>query len=111
MKNSMELGATPYEESCAQVGDNNYREEAADEMFVYIEQLYRKFPDCKSKNVYFKAHWNNHDFGVYGEVSVFWNTENEEADQYAYFIDQNLPANWDKEALELLEELRKERAK
>ena len=39
----IEIGATPYDEDCAQVGAENYRKDAMKEMNAYINQLNRSF--------------------------------------------------------------------
>lgn len=102
MKEYMEIGVTPFDEGCAQVGDSNYKKIAEAEMDAYINQLNRVFVDIESKGIVFRKKWFHHDFGTYGEVCIVWDTDNEIADQYAYFIDSNLPANWDDEAKEEL---------
>ena len=94
----IEVGATPYDEDCAQVGSADYSSKANKEMKAYINQLNRKFPDAENKGVNFKIKWFSHDFGSYGEVCIVWDTDNAIADEYAYIIDSGIPANWDKEA-------------
>lgn len=94
----IEIGSTPYDESCAQVGVENYREDAKKEMNAYINQLNRLFIDAESRGVKFKQKWFDHDFGAYGEVCMYWNPENEIADEYVYVIEADLPGNWDEEA-------------
>jgi hypothetical protein len=72
------------------------------EMTAYINQLNRIFSDAESKGIDFKIKKFHHDFGTYGEVCMYWNTDNEVADQYVYIIESNLPATWDREALQEL---------
>jgi|APGre2960657373_1045057.scaffolds.fasta_scaffold95643_2 hypothetical protein len=98
----MELGSTPCEEDCAQVGSNGFRERANNEMTAYINQLNRLFSNAESNGVKFRIKWFSHDFGSYGEVCAYWDTENEIANEYVYTIDRNLPSNWDKDALKEL---------
>ena len=98
----IEIGPTPNEEDCAQVGTDNFSEIAQEEMDAYINQLNRMFPEAIEKGIRFKAKWFPHDFGRYGEVCMFWNTDNLEADEYVYFIDKNTPSRWDEEALKEL---------
>jgi hypothetical protein len=95
----IEIGSTPYDEDCAQVGANGYREEAMKEMDAYINQLNRHFTIAITYGIKFKQKWFNHDFGSYGEVCMYWNNENEDANTIAYEIESNLPGKWDKEAL------------
>lgn len=96
------LGPTPCGESCAQVGEDNFRQKATKEMNAYINQLYREFPYAQDLGIVFKKKWSPHDFGEYGEVVMKWNENNQEADEYAYRIDANAPENWDEEALKEL---------
>lgn len=102
MKEYMVAGPTPYDEDCAQVGTVDYSEKANKEMKAYINQLNRLFPDAESKGIDFKIKWFHHDFGSYGEVCMFWNTDDEIADEYVYIIESDLPAIWDREALQEL---------
>lgn len=99
----MEIGPTPYDEDCAQVGSYNYRELARKEMNAFINQLNRTFPDANEKGISFKVKWFSHDFGSYGEVCMYWNIDDPIADQYVYAIDSNLPPKWDEEAIKELE--------
>ena len=94
----MEIGSSPYEEDCAQVGSNGYVERANKELFAYMNQLKRLFPAAESLNVRFRIKWFSHDFGSYGEVCMHWDTGNEEADVYVYEIEKELPGYWDEEA-------------
>ena len=98
----MEIGSTPHGENCAQVGSDNYMNLATIEMDTYIRLMERLFPEASSRNINFKKKWFDHDFGSYGEVCMFWDSENEEANNYVYEIDKNLPENWDKVATEEL---------
>lgn len=98
----MEIGPTPCEEDCAQVGENDFRQRASKEMDAYINLLYRKFPQAEDKGITFKKKWFQHDFGTYGEVCIYWNTDDSEADEFAYEIERNLPDVWDREAMQEL---------
>jgi hypothetical protein len=102
MREYMEIGSTPHGENCAQVGSDNYMNLATIEMDTYIRLMERLFPEASSRNINFKKKWFDHDFGSYGEVCMFWDSENEEANNYVYEIDKNLPENWDKVATEEL---------
>lgn len=96
------LGPTPCDESCAQVGDLDYRNRAKKEMTVFVNQLVRAFPEANEKGVNFRYRFFNHDFGSYGEVCMYFDDTDEEAFELARFIDMNAPMNWDDEALEEL---------
>lgn len=99
----IEIGSTPYDEDCAQVGTYNYRELAKKEMDVFIDQLNRRFPEAEEKGIRFKVKWFSHEFGSYGEVCMYWDMDDPIADEYVYVIDKSTPSNWDEEALKELE--------
>ena len=101
----IELGPVPCDESCAQLGQENYRKQATKEMTAYINQLYRMWDDTDI-SVIFQMKWFNHDFGSYGEVCVIYDADCEIASDFAYQVERNLPMNWDKEALKELEEIK-----
>ena len=94
-RDSFSVNSTPYEEKCAQVGEDNYRRKAMVECVAYINQLHRLFPEAKSHGIEFNMKWYSHDFGSYAEVELYF----DESDDYAYHIDKNLPSNWDEKAL------------
>lgn len=104
MKDFLYLGPVPCDESCAQVGDNDFRRKATIEMKAYISLLKRKFPLTEESGVTLRIKWENHDFGAYGEVVAEYDYHNEEALAYALRIENNLPYEWDETALmELIE--------
>lgn len=97
------LGPVPADENCAQVGRDDFRKQAIIEMDVYIDQLWRLFPEAQDKRVWFSKKWFEHDFGQYGEVVAKWNDEDTEATNYVFdVIDRNLPEHWDEEAIKEL---------
>ena len=94
-RDSFSVSSVPYEENCAQVGEDNYRKKAIVECTAYINQLERLFPEAKDHGIQFKIKWNNHDFGTYAEVELYF----DDSDDYAYHIDANIPSNWDEKSL------------
>ena len=38
---------------------------------------------------------SGHDAGTYLEAAVYWNTDCPEAEQFAFFVESNIPARWD----------------
>ncbi len=103
MKEYMVAGPSPYDEDCAQVGTKDYVEKAHIEIQAYLNQLHRLFPDAEAKGIDFRSKRFDHDFGSYYEVCMYWNTNNEVADEYVYIIESNLPSNWDEQAKKELE--------
>ena len=94
------LGPTPSDENCAQVGNDNFREQCNKEMEMYIDQLKRLFPEVAGhKGMRFNKNWQQHDFGSYGEVVITYNDEDEEQETLALRIEWNLPTKWDEIAI------------
>lgn len=99
------LGPTPPDEDCAQVGEPNFRKLATVQMKAYVNQLNRRFDNwVKDGYILFDKKWFNHDFGSYGEVVVYYNTEDEMSRMCAISVDRSIPTYWDEEALKELEE-------
>ena len=107
MNDHLEIGPSPYGENCAQVGDENFRLRASDEMNVYINQLNRMFGNLikDNRSIYFSKKWFPHDFGTYGEVVI--NFDDEKDYDVIYEIERNLPEYWDDEAKKQLDLLPK----
>ena len=92
---SLELGPTPHEEPCEQVGDNYNPIQAKRECRAFINQLKRMFGECEGARFVITS--NPHDFGSYFEVVVKFNN-NEQAIDYAFMVEEKCPARWDEEA-------------
>ena len=105
MKDYLYIGPTPSDESCVQVGDENYREKATIELDAFINQLYRHFGQefIENNGIYLKKKWNSHDFGTYGEIVVVFDDSNDESVNAAFHIESNCPENWDEDAVIELE--------
>jgi hypothetical protein len=96
-KQHISLGATPAEESCAQVGTDGYELLARNECRRYLKLL---------RDVYVAAHGamheglnlriasNAHDFGSYLDVIVEFDVDDESASNAALWLDNNRPAEW-----------------
>ena len=104
----MEIGSSPYNEECAQVGTDNYSEVARRECKAFIGQLYRTLEsngikrDELPEGFSLITKGSSHDFGTYYEVVCKFNSEDERSwDLYSY-IDDNCPEMWDSIALKEL---------
>ena len=97
MSDYLFVGSTPADEPCAQVGSANYRDKARKECQAYQNQLIREFgnPPGEAKIV---IKQQEHDFGFYLEVAVFYNEDNEEETGYAYQIEGAGSPRWDQAA-------------
>jgi len=97
MKDHLYLGPVPYAENCSQLGSENFVYKSTIECEAYINQLKRMFPSPQKDN-YFKIKWNNHDFGMYPEVIVYYDNEDSDSADFALNAERNGPEFWDEEA-------------
>lgn len=96
----IELGPTPCEEDCAQVGQDNYRSIARKEAMAFVKQLNREFFSRVDRGlIEFGVKWFNHDFGSYCEAVVYYNPSDPESANAAIFAENNTPMRWDEESL------------
>jgi hypothetical protein len=103
MLDYLNLGSTPSDEDCAQVGSPDYQTRANKELDAYKAQLERMFPGWEThKNLKFKKVWFPHDFGSYGEIVITYDDDNELEAATAIEIEWNTPTNWDQEAIKEL---------
>jgi len=94
---TMELGPSPADESCAQLGTEEYTKWGRIELKAYLNQLKRAFPDMPPE-LRLKIKANSHDFGTYHEVAVTYPMDNDEAMNYAFKMENELPEHWDEQA-------------
>ncbi|SRR6266571_3917744 len=94
----VDLGPTPAEESCQQVGTAAYDEgEARRESRIYLEQI-RRVCGVEPLGARLVIKGFAHDFGTYHEVVCRFNDESETATAYAYRLEAESPQCWDSEA-------------
>jgi hypothetical protein len=94
----LDLGCTPSDEACAQVGvDDNYRVRARRECRALINQLMRICGEPPPAT-FFRIHENPHDFGTYLSVAIHFDPEDDDAIAYAYRCDEESPSQWDEAA-------------
>lgn len=106
MLDYLDLGSTPYDEECVQVGtdlspqqlrkvlSHNYSVLALAECQRYIVLLRDLFgPEPEGARLVIRSH--PHDFGTYYEVAVKYHDDNELATAYAYALEADSPATWD----------------
>jgi len=97
MYDYLELGSTPCDESCVQViSKRDYFSEMQAECNRYRDQLEKTFPVPETIKglVYFCTRTFRHEFGSYMEVVISYNESALGASKFAYFVEDNLPANW-----------------
>ena len=89
------IGPTPYEEACAQVGQEDYYSRARKECAAYCRQLRRLYPEPAGG--YFAVKSFGHDFGSYYEVIARYDDTDREAVEWALTAECGA-ANWDDDA-------------
>lgn len=103
MQHHISLGSTPPEEACAQVGADNYYEQAKKECNAYKAQLMRLvvkefgvLPDDTTFRL--RVRGQEHDYGTYYEVFAFFSEYDAKASEMAFWLDANIPGQWDEQA-------------
>ena len=98
----LELGPVPCDEDCYQTGhddDDLIRKQA----HIWKGQLQRTFPEAT-----FVVKRFPHDFGCYYEVCVVYDPDDQESNNRAWEIDENVPKIWDRESVVEMQQLEKE---
>lgn len=90
----IELGCSPAQEDCVQVGHEDYHRLARAECMRYLE-LIRKYCGEEPPGARLAIKLFPHDFGSYYEVICYYETNSEEAMDYAFDLEANAPAYWD----------------
>jgi len=89
------IGPTPHDENCAQVGQEGYYIRARKECAAYCRQLRRMYPEPDGG--YFAVKSFGHDFGDYYEVIARYDDTDQEAINWAFAAEAGA-ANWDDDA-------------
>jgi len=94
MKTYIELGSSPCDEDCVQViRDSDYIDDMRKELLKYKDVLKNLF--CQyQKYGRFSIRWFNHEFGRYGEVVFEYDDDDEMCENFAFFVQDNLPLIW-----------------
>lgn len=93
MREFIELGQTPYNETPAQVGDPNYRVNAIRECQSYIQAI-RNYLGHEPDGALLGYRGFPHDFGTYYEVVCYYDPAVEAATEYARRCERQAPATW-----------------
>lgn len=89
----IDIGSSPVDEDCAQVGTENYAPRAREECRKFIELIRTCFgPEPSGAQLTIKA--NPHDFGAYYEVVCKYDPDNENAVKYAFAVEGDTPTSW-----------------
>ena len=104
IKDSLYIGESPWDESCAQLGSDMYMPNARKECARFIQQIRNHYgAEPEGARLYIKQ--NPHDFGTYLSVECMfmWDPADEEAEytvsqDYAFAIEEDYKRvlqNWD----------------
>lgn len=91
MRDYIEIGTTPCNESCCQVGRDNYSKYGLLEAREFKRMLKSIYAD-KLDLVTFSIKTFPHDFGSYYDVVVYY--DNDEGMNEAYEIEDSYPTDW-----------------
>ena len=104
MRDQFELGTSvPHDEQCVQLGDANYSSFSRMEARALIKQIQRAIGP-PPEGTGFKIISCAHDFGVYYDVAVVYDDEDEESQDYMLKAESGIPFEWDEEAIKELKE-------
>jgi hypothetical protein len=104
MSNQIEnLGPTPTDETCVQLGDENYSIKARAECLAYKNQLLRMYQSAHKGALLptgcrLIVTNEEHDFGTYHEVGVKFNCDDKKCTVAAYWLEAHVPLVWDDKA-------------
>lgn len=90
----LELGSTPCDEPCAQVGSPNYASHARAECARYINLLREAFGD-EPEGARLAVKSFPHDFGTYYEVVCHYDEALPESLDYAFMLESDAPTTWE----------------
>lgn len=96
MRDYFEIGCTPYDEPCAQVGADNYPEMSKIECRAYLNQI-RRVVGPEPEGCYLTIKSFPHDFGSYREVCVVYDDDEESHNDYVLKC-ESCCSTWDDEA-------------
>jgi hypothetical protein len=88
MRDYLMIDCTPSEESCAQLGADNYSTQAKAEARRFIAQIEKHYPlPDKAELGYLTISPQSHDFGTYYQVKIVFDDECELSVNWAYSIE------------------------
>jgi hypothetical protein len=88
------LGPAPAEESCAQLGSDDYERNAKAECRHFIAAI-RKMCGREPEGARLCVVAQPHDFGQYYEVAIRYDANDRAAAEYAQRCDEHAPATWE----------------
>jgi hypothetical protein len=95
MMNYLSLGPVPAEEHCEQVGTPGYSMAGAKQECRRFIAAIRAVCGHEPDGAILAITNNPHDFGFYYDVVVKFDDSNQEAIDYAFAVESNLPGTWE----------------
>lgn len=107
MTEFLNIGPTPYDEPCVQVGSENYESLSRRECQIFADQCLRELRKQfgESLAVAVRSKLFPHDFGSYREVVVYYDPYSSESVEQAFWIESADIAEWDEQAKSDLAEI------
>jgi hypothetical protein len=93
MREYIEIGSSPCDEDCAQVGSENYEARAKEECRRYIGALRATLGE-EPEGAHLQVKGNAHDFGTYYEVVCWYDEDIQESVDYAFKCESDGPMTW-----------------
>jgi hypothetical protein len=93
MKDYIEIGSSPCDEDCVQLGSEDYTVKALCECKRFINLLRKVFGD-EPDGARLVIKGFEHDFGRYYEVVCYFDDEKPGSTEYAFKLEANTPATW-----------------
>jgi hypothetical protein len=104
MRDQFELGTSvPHDEPCIQLGELDYSRFSKMEARALINQIKRIIGEPPYETG-FKIISCPHDFGVYHDVAIVYDDNDEESQEYMLEAESAIPSKWDKEAIKELKD-------
>lgn len=99
MNDYLEVGSSPSDEDCVQVGSDDYGPRSIIECQRWREQLERTFTP-HPKGCRFLVKRFPHDFGTYREVVLEFDPSRIDHLSFMNHVDNHLPSKWDSEPVQ-----------
>ena len=90
----LDIGSSPSDEDCVQVGTDDYARRARIECIAFIEALIKKHGEPPA-NTTLRVKGNPHDFGTYYEVVCDYDPDDETSAEYAFKCEGESPLTWE----------------
>lgn len=89
MTEYLDIGPTPADEPCAQVGEDDYTSRARAECRRYARLIMQAYPRAIAV---MRSH--PHDLGTYYEVAIRYDDDDDAQTELAYHIEETIPLTW-----------------